>query len=136
MLDPGMADNSVQVDFVADPTFVQSRWEQLNINDYWPTNELRIDSKPITLRFGPNEEKIQIISVKDPRYAEWLKQKPLFAVVIEDSPIHLPEPGPNDPRRLILSLDKKHWAKRTKELTVVIQQSGLKVTTPLNPKKK
>lgn len=90
----------------------------------------RRDAKPITLKFGPGQQSVQMIDVTHPVYAAWLKNKPLLGVLIKDEPSFLDKPGASDPRRKIVSLNECDWAKGPKILKIRIQESGIKVDTP------
>jgi hypothetical protein len=137
-VDTALADDAMQVDFIADPdpAHPQDFWAQLNVNEYWTNGPLRRDAHPITLKFGPGQPRVQTIAISEETYAGWLKKKPLYAVILKDNPSRLEPAGPSDPRRLLLSLDERDWIRKAKELKILIQESGMKVETPPRPKKR
>ncbi|HXJ55843.1 MAG TPA: hypothetical protein VNU68_04185 [Verrucomicrobiae bacterium] len=120
----------MQVDFVADKNFTKERWKNANLNDYWPNGEFRRDAKPITFSFGPGREQSYVISTTNSQYHAWLKDSPLLAVVVRDHPDQVVgDKGASDPRILFLSLNKRDY-RRTKELKVIIEESGFRVQPP------
>lgn len=135
-LDPSLAGASLQVDLVgANELSDLPKWQNYSVTEYWqPGNAFRRDANKVTLNFGRGQPMTQTLSSTDPRWAEWLSTGAMHLVILADLPGPVSDQAGNaDPRRLILPLDRAAWGSKTNRLDVVVQESGLRLTTPRRP---
>lgn len=132
-LAPALQGKSVVVDLVGVNQANFSRWEAYSMTKYWsPSDAMRGNAGKKTTDFDASHSLSTKVEVNDPAYAQWKTQGAAFIFVLADLPgAHNDLPGAQDPRRQILSLDQCNWPDDTKELKVLIQESGIEVQTPV-----
>jgi hypothetical protein len=138
-LDPALRQGSVVVDLVAVNSSSLRVWEDYSMNKYWTEgNDMRADAEKrgdkVTISFIAGQALTNTFGVKDPRWTRWLGQRATHLLVLADLPVQTDKPGTLDPRRQVLPLDPCHWPKKTKDLVVQIQRSGLVPPPPRPPK--
>jgi len=140
-LDPSLQQSSVVVDLVAVSEGMKSQWEGYKMSDYWKDGDaMRKDADSrgdkYTLSFVSGQSLSQSMGRLDPKWKQWIEQKRATHIfVLADLPggradLH----GTQDPRRQILSLDPCYWPKKTTNLIVNVQRSGIVPPAPRPPK--
>lgn len=133
-LAPSLAGSSIQIDLVgANAVSDLPKWQTLSVTEYWqPHNAQRRDADKAVLQFGPGKSNVQTFSSSDPIWNRWLATGAMYLVVLVDLPgISTDREGNADPRRLILPLDVKKWPSDVKTLDLRIQESGVRLLTPV-----
>lgn len=139
-LDPALRDQSVRVDLVGVQNANLGQWEGKKMSEYWADGDpLRRDTRGNgelkEFNFISNTAAEVTLPPKDPIWPLWLSHGANHLFVLADLPGAFPdEPGDRDPRRKILPLNPKHWAKRSKELEIQVRPSGVVVLTPTRPR--
>jgi len=107
---------SIEVDLIGSSETEKTVWEGYNIDKYWtPGDPRRASADKLTesLEMGTPWK----IDSKNPQWNKWMARGAKYLVIIA----HLPgrfEPGPADPRRVVVSLDKRAWKGKTLEYEV------------------
>ena len=133
-LAPTLAGSSIQIDLIgANAVSDLPKWQTISVTDYWqPDNSQRRDADKAVLQFGSGRGSVQSFSNTDPAWARWLSTGALYLVVMVDLPgIASDREGNADPRRLILPLDVKKWPGNQKTLELRVQESGVRLLTPM-----
>src|SRR5262249_31109192 len=106
-----------------------------SVSDYWkPGDSLRNDAPKAVLAFGQGRPTTQVLSSTDPIWKKWIATGAMHLVVLADLPgISSDRTGNADPRRLILPLDAAQWNKKTDQLEIVVQESGVRLLTAKKP---
>ena len=122
---------SVDVDLIGATEREKANWETYSIDKYWePGDAGRREADKVTLRLDNGETKT--LAVPDPIWNRWLGRGDIYLVVIA----HLPgdfKGVARDPRREILSLQKKAWKTSKALLQIEIQERLIKVLTLEKP---
>ena len=136
-LDPTLQQGSVLVDLVGVTTASLPRWEAYSMNQYWkPGDSMRNDADKFTISFVSGKSLTNSLSKTDAKWANWLKRGVTHLLVLADLPGgQTDKPGAQDPRRQILLLGECRWPKKTTNLTVQVQKSGIDIQTPPRPAK-
>ena len=102
------------------------------MTEYWGSADaLRASARKVTFEFSAPDAP-QGISPKDAIWKDWLGTGATEVLVLADIPNlgrRDDKPGDADARRRSLPLDPKKWAKKTKELRVVLKRGGLEVVS-------
>ncbi len=133
-LAPSLASTAVQVDLIGANTLSDlPKWQTISVTSYWqPDNVQRRDADKASLNFGPGEKAVQTFSSTDKVWSRWLSTGAMYLVVLVDLPgIATDRDGNADSRRLIIPLDVKKWPSGVTELKLQIQQSGVRLLTPM-----
>lgn len=124
---------SVEVDLIGATEREKAFWETYSIDKYWePGDPVRRDAEKYTLRLDSGQPKT--LSIPDPIWNKWLKRGALYLVVIAQLPGDFKGLA-RDPRREILSLDKRNWKTKDSLLEIEIQERQIKVLTLERPRK-
>jgi hypothetical protein len=70
-----------------------------------------------------------VISHDDPHWQKWLSHGATELLVLANLPGHF-APGPTDPRRIILPLDKNQWKTKGGRLEIEVQDTIVRPLTP------
>lgn len=125
---PELAGSSTLVDIVGAAPADVDDWQAYSINKYWQTGDARRrDAHKFTVKLGTGQQ--FELPTKNPIWDEWKRTGVDHLVIIADLPGSFQE-GANDPRRKIISLYAKDWAKGTAQLKLEIQESRVRVLTP------
>lgn len=133
-LAPSLAGSSIQIDLIgANAVSDLPKWQTMSVTEYWqPDNAQRRDADKAVLQFGPGKTNVQTFANSDRAWAHWLTTGAMYVIVIVDLPgISADREGNADPRRLILPLDLKKWPSDVKTLEMRIQESGVRLLTPM-----
>lgn len=118
---------SVEVDLIGVTEREKSYWENYSIDKYWqPGDPGRRDAEKFTIRLDDGQSRI--LPLPDPIWDKWLSRGAIYLVVIA----HLPgdfQGMARDPRREILSLDRKNWKVSKPLIQIEIQERQIKVLT-------
>jgi hypothetical protein len=107
---------SIEVDVIGIREEEKPEWEGYSIDKYWtPGDQKRADADKWTrsLEMG----KYETLDSKDLRWKNWLGRGVNHLLIIARLPGSHP-PGLADPRRKIISLDKRRWKGKTLEFQV------------------
>lgn len=133
-LAPSLAGSSIQVDLIgANSVSDLPKWQTISVSDYWqPENAQRRDADKAVLQFGPGKANVQTFSSTDPVWQRWISTGAMHLVVLVDlTGISSDKEGNADPRRLILPLDVKKWPADVKTIELRLQESGIRLLTPI-----
>ena len=135
-LDPSLQQGSVVVDLIAVNKDSLSKWEDYSMNDYWKDGDVRrSEADKVTLSFVSASSLTKEMGRLDPKWSKWLAQSATHVLVLADLPGgRTDKPGTKDERRQILSLDPCYWPKKTTNLIVHVQRSGIVPPAPRPPK--
>jgi hypothetical protein len=112
------------------------RLKKQPVSEYWsPGGESR---QSMTARkelfLGPGATS-KTISRADPVWKLWNgKDRPYLLVLADLRGVNDPAAGADDPRRVVLPLDKARWPAGTKEIRLSVRRDRLQVDTPPKPK--
>lgn len=136
-LDQSLQQGSVVVDLIAVSPAGLPRWEAYSLNKYWKEGDpLRADADKVTFSFVSGQTLTNSLGKLDARWSKWMAQGVTHLVVLADLPGgRVDKPGTQDERRQIVTLDPCHWPKKTTNLMVQVQRSGINVLTPPRPTK-
>lgn len=136
-LDQSLQQGSVVVDLIAVSPTGLARWENYSLNKYWKEGDpMRNDADKVTLSFVSGPTLTNALGRLDPKWSRWMAQGATHLVVLADLPGgRVDKPGTADERRQIVPLDECHWPKKTTNLLVQVQRSGINVLTPPRPTK-
>lgn len=138
-VDKTLENTSLQIDLIgANAVSDIPKWESYSVTEYWqPGNATRRDTDRITLDYGRGKPAAQTVPSTDAKWKRWLGTGASYLVVIADLPgVSSDRGGAADPRRLIIPLDVNAWKKDKKApLEILVQESGLRLLTPMNQKK-
>lgn len=133
-LDAALAGSSIQIDIVgANALSDLPKWESYSVNDYWkPGDAMRRDALKAIISFGRGKESVQSLSMQDEIWRTWLRSGATYLVIVADLPGggFVDRTGNADPRRLILPLSRGEWGKDTREIRILVQESGMRLLTP------
>jgi hypothetical protein len=131
--DASLAQKSVLVDVIGATPYDAPVWEAVDIDQYWqPGSAKRAGAEKVTKPFGPNHATTYRLGTGDVPWKEWMARGVNHLVVIADIPgLAGGPPGNANPRRKILPLSPKHWAKGTSSLKLRLQVDGIRVDTPV-----
>ena len=117
---------SIEVDLIGITELEIPAWEAYSIDKYWTKDDpRRRDADKVTRRLGVGES--ETLDANEAVWERWLSRGANHMVVIARLPGRS-EPGPGDPRRLVISLDRRKWKGRTLELEV--RESQIRLLTP------
>lgn len=136
-LDQSLQQGSVVVDLIAVNATTLPRWEGYSLNKYWKEGDpMRNDADKVSLSFVSGQALTNSLGKLDPKWNKWMAQGATHLVVLADLPGgRVDKPGTQDERRQIVTLDSCYWPKKTTNLVVLVQRSGIIVTTPPRPAK-
>jgi hypothetical protein len=120
---------SVLVDLVGVNEPNRARFEAYSMTKYWKDGDvMRANALKRTFNFTSTSSLVATLPVNDPIWSQWKGQSTTAVLVLVDLPGALiDQPGSLDARRQILSMDTNSWPKDTKELKVIIAESGPQV---------
>ena len=135
-LDSMLAGSSIQVDLIgANELSDLPKWQTYSVSEYWkPGNAMRRNADKTVLEFGPGKPTTYVFAANDPAWNRWLGAGAMYLVVMVDLPQLSDDMAGNaDPRRLIVPLDTRKWPKDAATLDLFVQESGVRLLTPMNP---
>ena len=105
----------VEVNLVGVSDADYEKWLSYPLNRYWsPRDPLRTSTKPFVMNFTHDDHQTAILKKDDPIWDQWKQQGAMHLFVIAFIPT-VKEQGPDDPRRLEVTLDRCYW-KSTSQL--------------------
>jgi len=120
-------ESTIVVDLIGITEEEKPEWEGYPIDKYWtPGDQKRADA---TDKWSKSLEmgKYETMDSKDEHWKKWLGRGVTHLLIIARLPGTHP-PGPADPRRKIISLDKGEWKGNTLEFEV--RATGIRILTP------
>jgi hypothetical protein len=132
-LDESLAKNAVLVDIVGVNGSTLPRYQSYPMEKYFgPNDALRHDSPKIVMNFVSGKSLTNSLSATDPQWDKWKAIGVTHLMVLADLPPAgvVSREGVADPRRMLLPLDECNWPSKTKNLSVVVQRSGVITVTP------
>ncbi len=136
-LDESLKTSSVIVDLVGVNALSLSRWEAYDMGRYWREGDaMRRDADKVVLNFVSGQTLSKTLPSTDPQWEKWKSKGVTHVLVLADLPgAQTSRPGNQDARRQIVPLDTCSWPKKTTNLKVLVQRSGIVVVTaPRTPK--
>ena len=132
ILDEGLKGMSVEVNLVGVTELEKSNWEQLEIDEMW-NSEIYKNAEKKIFTFNKGKELTQKLSKKDPIWKTWLSSGVNSLFVVGDIPgVISTSTGSNDPRALMLPLEKGCWKGKT--IQVEVDSSQVRSLTPIQCK--
>jgi hypothetical protein len=108
------------------------KYRTMSVTDYWspggPSRQPLAARK--TLSLGPGATS-RTVAAKDPVWKQWNPKVRQYVVVLADLRGVAPK-GDEDPRRVVLPLDKKRWSGDAIKLTVT--RDRIQIATPPKPR--
>lgn len=127
------ADNEtpVEVDIVGLNPDESAQWENFSLSRYFAGDHpLRQGADRKTLRFGEEDERIQILTPEAEIWEKWEAKGATRLFILANLPgIERDRPGEQDVRRLILPLDRRQW--RTSTIEIEVDEAAVRRETPL-----
>lgn len=114
---------SVQVDIIGISEDQLSTYVNKSVTEYFkPDDPLRQNALKTSLNFRRDTAEAQAFPVTDPVWRAWIEENNAkYVVFLADLPgLNKDQPGNQDPRRLILPLEKSKWDKRPEIITVQV----------------
>jgi len=124
---------SIQVDLIGVNEIEKPAWEGYDLDKYWSTGDLRranADKLTVDLPTGSP----WTVSRDNPKWQEWLHRGATELLLIANLPGHF-TPGPSDPRRVFIPLDKNLWKAQGGTIQIEVQDDLMRVNTPQRPRK-
>jgi hypothetical protein len=126
---------SIEIDVIGVTESEKPSWAGYNIDKYWAPGDPRRkgadkDKLTQTLEF----EKAWRIEKKDSKWSHWFDRGATELLIIANLPGKF-EPGPTDPRRMFLPLNKKSWDAKKSTLEIEVQDTLIKVLTRQKPRR-
>ncbi len=119
---------TVEVHFIALTADRGRTFQQASMSDYWTPGRSPDRFQKRILKLGETET-TAMLSRKDPVWRSWGKSEAEFLFVLADLPgLYEDQPDVQDPRRLIIPLDKKRW--RSRDIEILIRPQGIEKLTP------
>lgn len=135
-LDSALQGKSVLVDLVGVNQGNFDRWNSYPMSKYWKDGDvMRANATKVTYNFVAGAPKVNTLALNDPIWAKWKAAGAAHVFILADLPgVQADQVGVQDARRQILGLRPDAWTKGTKDLKVLIKESGIEVVTPLRTK--
>ena len=110
------------------------RYRSMNVSDYWaPGGQSR---QPLPARkalfLGPGATSKTVLG-NDPVWKQWDAKVRPYLVVLADLRGVAPK-ADDDPRRVVLPLNKKRWGGGTKQIKITVLRDRIQLTTPPKPR--
>jgi hypothetical protein len=129
--------STIAVDLVGVNATDYKRWYNYSMTRYFSAGDLlRSGAVKATINFTPGSSAKVVFSKHNPIWKQWKKNGDTYLFVLAQLPgIRQDMPGPEDPRRLILPLQKSRWPDSANPIRILIKNSGVVCLTPPKPKK-
>ena len=113
-----------------------TKYKSMSVNEYWSPGGL--SRQPVAARkelfLGPGATS-KTLSRGDPVWKQWdRKVRPYLVILADLRGVSDREGGGDDPRRVVLPLDKKRWPGGLKAIRVLVRRDRVVVETPPKPK--
>lgn len=109
-------------------------YRTMSVTDYWspggPSRQPIAARKELFLSPGATSK---TVAKKDPIWKQWDGKNRTYLVVLADLR-GVSAKGDDDPRRVILPLNKKRWPGGLKAIRVAVRRDRVEVLTPWKPK--
>src|SRR6266436_1387999 len=103
---------TIEVDLIGVTELEKAAWEGYPIDEYWKPGDLRRANADKLSLTNLVMNKAWDIREADPQWKKWLSRGVTSVLIIAHLPGTFP-PGPADPRRVFVSLDKRAWKDKT-----------------------
>lgn len=132
-VDKSLAGSSIQVNIIgANAVSDLPKWQTMSVTEYWqPDSPQRRDAEKVVMKFGPGQPQEQTLSATDAVWQRWLPSATYLVILVDLPGVSTDREGNADPRRLILPLDKKKWGSGTETIELRVQESGVRLLTPV-----
>jgi hypothetical protein len=119
---------SIEVDLVGVSEIEKLAWQGYDLDQYWaPGDSRRANADKLTMSL-PNDQP-WVVSKDDPHWRSWLNHGATELLILANLPGHF-DPGPTDPRRIIIPLDKNRWKTKGGKLEIEVQDTIVRPLTP------
>jgi hypothetical protein len=135
-LDKALEGSSLQVDLIgANELSDLPKLQNYSVSEYWkPGNAMRRNADKVVFEFGQGKPIMQVFAATDPAWTRWKNAGAMYIVVMVDLPQLADDMAGNaDPRRLIVPLDTRKWPKDASTVELLVQESGVRLLTAMNP---
>lgn len=124
---------SIEVDLVGVNETERSRWESVDIDDYFaPGNVLRANADRFTMAFTNENAQPQLLPGDHAIWEKWKRAGAVNMFILASVPISSDQFA-IDPRRLVLPLDQARWTSSL--IDILVKPSGVVCQTPMRPLK-
>ena len=124
----------IEVDLIGVTEAEKPFWAGCDLDKYWtlgdPLRRQQVDKLSMTLK----SNQPAILQRDDPKWKDWLSRGATDLLIIANFPGQF-TPGPTDPRRKFLPLDKKSWDAKNQTLEIRVQDTLIRVQTPQKPRR-
>jgi hypothetical protein len=119
---------SIQVDLIGVSDIEKPAWEGYDVDRYWtPGDSRRANADKLTKNLPTGQP--WIVSHDDPRWRDWLNHGATELLVMANLPGRF-APGPTDPRRIFIPLDRKRWNTKSGRLEIEVQDTIIRPISP------
>ena len=119
---------SIKVDLIGVSQIEKHAWEGYDLDQYWAEGDSRranADKLSVVLPTGQP----LVVRKDDPHWQTWIRNGASELLVIADLPGQF-TPGPTDPRRIFIPLDKIAWNVKNDTLEIQVQDTLVRPITP------
>lgn len=119
---------SIEVDLIGVNAMERPAWEGYDMDRYWTSGDLRranADKLSMNLPSGSS----WTVPRDNPKWQQWLQRGATHLLLIANLPGQF-TPGPADPRRVFIPLDKNSWDADGGTLQIEVQDNLVRVLTP------
>jgi hypothetical protein len=119
---------SIEVDLIGINEIVKPAWEGYDVDQYWtPGDSRRANAEKLTMNLPTGQP--WIVRKDDPHWRSWIDHGATELLIMANLPGHF-APGPTDPRRIFLPLDKHRWKAKGDTLEIEVQDTIVRPITP------
>jgi len=118
---------SIEVDLIGVSDIEKPAWEGYDVDRYWtPGDSRRANADKLTMNLPSGQP--WIVSKNDPHWQQWLDHGATELLVMANLPGRF-APGPTDPRRVFIPLDREHWNTKSGRLEIEVQDTIVRPIT-------
>ena len=114
---------SIEVDVIGVTDEEKKFYDGLNMDGYWPNSQVRRDADKLSTIL--KDKQPWTIKIDDPKWVQWKNRGVTTLLVVADLPV------PNGLWKVPLTLDKKSWNASNHTLEIEIQNTLIRVQTPM-----
>jgi len=118
---------SIEVDLIGVTEADKPFWAGYDLDKYWTPGDLRRRQADKLSKTLPLNQPWSV-ERNDPKWNDWLNRGATDLLIIANLPGRF-DPGPADPRRIFVPLDKKSWEAKDQALEIQVQDTLIRVLT-------